>query len=455
MLTNEKLAHELTLDPEFSLKKPALSDLEASVREMARKAFFDQVRQDFIKGNFGTHVPEFLNDIKDQLIAMVSEKGKIAAEIHEALDIAYISHQIKNKTLNLPLVLQFIVSKMSQLCAPLRDAAIRKITTELSTATEAAAFVPIFDQILIVLDDMKLDLANYKLQTLRPHLKTQAVEYEKSKFRQSLAQIKPSNSNNNKSKVSELLPRTKTWLAHTTTQKVQTAKDRNPENIDLPENRVRYTDILHDALLGLVFSNSAVTPDTIAETLVMDGARVFSFQNEGQMIVIISALLMLVQNIVTEGRGDKAFLANLKDRLVAMLKAPEGLSVDNLALEIIASCDGLVVEKRMAKLRSVAKHEAVDTVEGLEESRKDLIRTMVDKTLSTKDPVFGLLKRRVQACIKTHVVSGSFKREGLDKAGLDVVRTELEAFSYRVAIWVRYNGEVYGEWYDEILNDLM
>ncbi|KAJ3023265.1 UNVERIFIED_CONTAM: hypothetical protein HDU68_008709 [Siphonaria sp. JEL0065] len=219
-----------------------------------------------------------------------------------------------------------------------------------------------------------------------------------------------------------------------------TAKERNPENIDLPENRVRYTDILHDALL--------VTPDNIVETFLMDSARVFGFQNEGQLIVVIAALLMLVQNIVSEGRGDKAFLAGLKDRLVVMLKAPEELSLENLALDIIANCEALVLEKKRSRLRVVGKESEEGSLEGLDENR------MVHKTLSTKDPVFGLLKRRVQACIKAHVVSGSFKREGLDKAGLDVVRIELEAFSYRVAIWVRYN-EVYGEWYDEILKDLI
>ncbi|ORY50698.1 Tcp11-domain-containing protein [Rhizoclosmatium globosum] len=453
LLTNEKLAHELTLDPEFSLKKPELSELETQVRAMARKAFFEQVTQEFARGNYGTHVPEFLKDIKDQLMSMVSEKGKIAAEIQEALDMDFITHQIKNKTLNLPSIMQFIVSKMAQLCAPLRDAAIRNITSDLTDARSGTDFVPIFDQILLVLDDMKLDLANYRLQTLRPHLKTQAVEYEKSKFKESLAAARKQSGANNDVPIAALLPRTKAWLAQTTQAKIQTARERNPENIDLPENRVRYTDILHDALLGLVFSNTAVTPDTIAETLVMDGARVFAFQNEGQLIVIVSALLMLVQNIVSEGRGDKGFLNALKDRLVALLKAPEGLSVENLALEIISSCEALVIDKKRGMLRATGRDSSV--VEGLDETRKGLIRNMVDKTLSTKDPVFGLLKRRVQACIKAHVVSGSFKREGLDKAGLDVVRTELEAFSYRVAIWVRYNGEVYGEWYDDILKDLI
>jgi hypothetical protein len=62
-LSNEQLAHELTLDPEFSLKKPQLSPLETQIRQVARKAFFDSVREAFDRGDYG-HVPDFIANMK-------------------------------------------------------------------------------------------------------------------------------------------------------------------------------------------------------------------------------------------------------------------------------------------------------------------------------------------------------------------------------------------------------
>ncbi|KAJ3200446.1 hypothetical protein HDU82_008903 [Entophlyctis luteolus] len=448
LLSNQKLAHELTLDPEFNLKKPQLNEIEQKVRHAARKAFFDQVKQTFKDGQFDVHVPEFLVDIKQQILSMVSAKGKFAVEIEEALDLEFIKQQIKNKSLNLVGLLQFILSKMALLCAPQRDNSIKAIVSELAAVTGPEGLASVFDGILTVLDDMKLDLANYKLQSLRPHLKTQAVEYEKAKFKEYFESAKVLGP----STAAAVLPRTKAWLEQTVNLKAQTARDRNPENVDLPENKIRYADILHDALLNLVFSPIAVSPEAIAETLIMDCERVFKFQNEGQLIVIVASLLMLVQNIVVESRGNKAFLGALKDRLLALLKAPEGLTVESLGLEIISKCDELVLEKRRSQMNLAGKSS--DFIEGLDDAKKDMVRNMVDKTLSTKDPVFGLLKRRVQASIKSHVLSGLFKREGLEKAGLNVVSTELEGFSTRVAIWVRFNMEVYAEWYDEILHEL-
>ncbi|KAJ3417303.1 hypothetical protein HDV05_005759 [Chytridiales sp. JEL 0842] len=425
-MSNEQLAHELTLDPEFSLKKPTLSPLEAQIRQVARKAFFDSVIESFNKGDF-SHVPEFIEDMRKELLSMVSENGKIATDIKEKLDVDFIRHQIKHNSLNVQPLLAYIVQKMSQLCAPLRDQSIRALDASITSASKPADYVPIIDSILTILEDMKLDLANYRLQSLRPHLKEQAVTYEKARFTNAVARKEVT------------LERTKEWLAGAVKERAEVAKARNPEGVVIPENKVRFTDVFHDAILGLVFSNVAVNPSNVPETMMMDAARIYGFQNEGQRITIVAALLMLTQNGVPELRGDSSFLMGLKDTLTILLKEPENLTVENLAAQVIKSVSDALMTRRNKTL---------------DDERKGLIKTMVEKTLSTKDPVFGLLRRRIQATIKAHVVNGTFKKEGLERSGLELVRTELENFSYRVAVWVKFNGEVFTEWYDEILTEL-
>jgi hypothetical protein len=426
-LTNEQLAHELTLDPEFALKKPQRTELEESVRNMARKAYFDSVREAFEKEQYSTYIPEFIDDIKKQLLSMVNEKGKIASDLNEYLDIALIRQQIEHKNLNLPNLLTYIITKMGMLCAPVRDPSIQAIKSIITSSKKSSDLVAAFDSILEILEDMKLDLANHRLQQLRPHMKIQAVNYEKNKFKEALG----------KSTVS--LEKTKKWLSEAVAEKRRTLAARNPENVDIPENTLKFTDTFHDAILSLVFGNTAVTPETLPETLIMDGQRLFGFQNQGQMITVVASLLMLTQNTVSELRGDKAFVVGLKDTLMALLKDPEGLTVENISAQIVASSSTMLKQRRSKEL---------------DEERIGMIKSMVEKTLSTRDPIFNLLRRRIMACVKAHVVSGTFKREGLERAGLDLVRSELESFSYKVALWVRFNGEVYNEWYDLILKEL-
>ncbi|KAI8855011.1 T-complex protein 11-domain-containing protein [Chytridium lagenaria] len=460
-LSNEQLAHELTLDPDFSLKKPQLSELEEAIRTQARKAFFDSVQQAFDRKEFIYYVPDFIEDIRKQILAMVSEKGKIAAEIKEVLDIELIKQQIDKKVVNLKSLLTYIVSKMAQLCAPIRDSAMRSVTAHVAALPESpftdaaeplSRLSSIFDAILVILDDMRLDLANFRLQSLRPHLRPQAAEYERGKFATALERGEIT------------LDRTKQWLSDSAKEKEGVAKARNPEGVDIPENRVRYTDIFHEAALGLVFSPPATGSHdaVLPETLLLDASRLRKFQEEAQKLNVVAALLTLTQNTVGEIRGDRAALLGLKDALLILLSDTEGLEVDHLSAQIISSVSSSIASRRAAVNAATGRQvHAEATLPGSSGSvlgaREDIIKTMVAKILSpgAKDPILSLLRRRLQASVKTHVASGTFKREGLERAGLDLIKTELEAYSLKVATWVRFNGEVYSDWYDEILREVV
>ncbi|KAJ3216550.1 hypothetical protein HDU67_009335 [Dinochytrium kinnereticum] len=459
-LSNEQLAHELTLDPDFALKKPQLSPLEESIRTQARRAFFDSVQQSFDKQEFSVHVPDFIEDIRRQILSMVSEKGKIAAEIKEVLDIDHIKQQIDRKVVSIKSLLTYIVTKMAQLCAPIRDSAMRAVTSSVKALPEnpftsvpdeaMSKLASMFDAILLILEDMKLDLANFRLQSLRPHLRPQAAEYEKKKFADALR------------RGDVTLDRTRAWLTSSAKEKEDVARARNPEGVDIPENRIRYTDIFHEAILGLVFSPppSATAEATLPETLTLDAARLRKFQEEAQRLNVTAALLTLTQNAVHEIRGDRAALMGLKDALLILLSDSEGLDVDHLSAQIISSVSSFILSRRAAVNAAAGRtvhSDASANEAGVLGQREGLIRTMVSKILGPGrgDPILGLLRRRIQACVKAHVASGAFKKEGLERAGLDVIRAELEAFSLRVAIWVRFNGEVYSGWYDGILGEVV
>lgn len=64
-LTNEQLAHELIMDPEFKLMRhEPTNDLEKRVRMMAEKAFFDKVAQDIEQGKPELSLPSLIVDVK-------------------------------------------------------------------------------------------------------------------------------------------------------------------------------------------------------------------------------------------------------------------------------------------------------------------------------------------------------------------------------------------------------
>jgi hypothetical protein len=70
-LTNEQLAHEIIIDPEFELQPPKRNKLEDRVRSMATKAFFDSARAEFEKGKYDVWIPNLLSDVKQVCLILI------------------------------------------------------------------------------------------------------------------------------------------------------------------------------------------------------------------------------------------------------------------------------------------------------------------------------------------------------------------------------------------------
>ena len=64
-MTNEQIAHELVLDPDFQIKPPQKSALEEQVTAMAKKAFFDAARTEFLQNKYLTYLPGLITDVKE------------------------------------------------------------------------------------------------------------------------------------------------------------------------------------------------------------------------------------------------------------------------------------------------------------------------------------------------------------------------------------------------------
>lgn len=344
------------------------------------------------------------------LINLLPEKSKLRIELHEALDTNLIEQQIEKKVFDVKGCLDYVTSKMLQFCAPVRDAAINEIKTETD-------LVVIFQKILDVLEDMKLDLMNYQLQSIKPLVKHQAVEYEQKKFTESLE----------KNEIT--LSKTTNWLEKYAELLKESSSSRNPENIDHPDLKVSYEKVYHDAFLGLIFSTSRLELSEIPETFHLDIERLLFMQNEAQALTIVAALTMLLKNIVPALRSNSNAMVEIKKELLSLLEAAD-TSVENMALYLIE------------------KTKNISTINAEQET---LISNMVEKTVSFNDGVFSLISRRMQTIVRHQMEKSTFKKESLSSYGLDTIESELENLSRRIYLLVKHNKEVYVNHYDSIL----
>ncbi|KAI8363832.1 T-complex protein 11-domain-containing protein [Choanephora cucurbitarum] len=403
-ITNEFLAHELIMDPEFKLQRHGPTDeLEKRVRLMAEKAFFDKLEQDIQQGKADMSLPSVIQDVKMRLLSLVRPHTSLHKQIDESIDLSLIKQQIKQHSFDMQHMISYVLNTMSGMCAPVRD-------EEIQNAKASPGMIDQIRSILTILDNMNLDLANFRLRSLRPHLMSIAVEYEREKFATMLNQG------------TIQLVRTKTWLTDSTQKLCQVAAERNPEGV-LPEKNNKPS---HDAVFEDAFVSLLVQPQPIAhlsdlpETLYLDVKRMGEYQNEVQATTMVAALLMLAKNF---GSVHQQQLSRLASRLFAMLE-DSSTSIDNLALEI----------ERSANVRPER-------------------RAM---TINQTDTVYSLLSRRISSVIRNTIQNNQFVTEAvLTSNGLDPIRAQLQSISLKVLRLANHNRKVYSSWYSDIIAEAL
>jgi hypothetical protein len=301
---------------------------------------------------------------------------------------------------------------------------------------------------LDIFEKMKLDLANFRLKSIKPELKRQAVEYERGRFCNALENGEVS------------LIKTESWLISSFKALEKIAAERNPENIDRPDLKIKFGQVFNHAFLSLLFSTTPIDQKTLAETFSMDQKRIFELQNEIQACTIVSALTLLSKNIIPQLRADEAALQGLANSLFRLLKEKE-TSLDRLSQEIIDSANLLIHkhQKSISKLSEMTANPTEQAYKSVTSEQETMIISMVEKTVSYKDAFFSVLSRRLERIVKDTLEKNSvansngnvIKSGALKKNGLEVIEKEFSALVERIGVLVKYNREVYGPLYDDIL----
>lgn len=331
--------------------------------------------------------------------------------INDAIDLTIIEQQLNQNAFSIQSMIHYVLDTMASMCAPVRDEEIQRVRTSNESMTEQ------IKQVIAILENMSLDLANFRLRSLRPHLMSMAVEYEREKFASML----------NDGTIQ--LVRSKSWLSQSANKLCQVAAQRNPEGVQPQKNNKPSHDaIFEDAFVSLLCQPQPITElEHVPETLSLDARRMADFQNEVQATTMVAALIMLARNF---GSASPQTLSDLAIKLFSMLE-DGSTTIDNLASEIERSVN-------------------------VKPERREMVRTMVDKTVSHNDTVYSLLSRRVASVIKSTVQNNRFVTDAvLSSNGLEHVRSNLQSISLKIQRLAHHHRKVYASWYDEIITEAL
>ncbi|XP_030635669.1 T-complex protein 11-like protein 2 [Chanos chanos] len=433
-LSNLSLAHEIIMNRKFHVEQPDLpqSSLEKRVKDIVHKAFWD-----CLESELNDDPPEYehaiklLEEIRDTLLSFLNPgANRLRTQIMEVLDMDLIRQQADNDAVDIQGLASYIISTMGKFCAPVRDNEIKKLEES------SADIVSLFKEIFRVLDLMKMDMINFTIQSLRPELEKQSVEYERAKFH-------------------NILERTPNALAHTTewikASLEEVLLSMPPrEKPSEPGKNVNGTPspmlVLNTAFVRLIMWGRHKGP--LPETLMTDEVRLQELRRCLQLLQAVASVLLIICSAVGGAvSGLPALIERLKKMTSVLLEGMHSQNfhlteaLENVSVQIFSELNKSLTERNYPPLPG---------------DLQTTLRGQICGITQESNPIRSLVEGRVQQYLQVVLSTpNSHKSPPSTPNGLGVIQPELTALAISYVNVVNYNKKVYGPFYVNILKGLL
>ncbi|CAG0913636.1 unnamed protein product [Notodromas monacha] len=426
---NMALAHEIAVDQNFKLEEKAnpSSPLEDKVKQMMNKAFFDVLRSKLNESppDF-TMALDLLREIKEDLHAcLMPHNTRTKEEIDTKMDSQLLKQQADAGQLEIMPYLQYCVSIMAKICCRVRDDAIMEMT-------RMTDIPDLFRNVLETLKSMKLDLANFTISAIRPHLQAQSVEYERKKFSEFLKAC-PSG-----------LENTTNWLKKHCDE--MRKSESLPNFADATQRKILIARIITSAYLELLTWTSS---DSYPETCSLDFARFISLGEMLQSVSLLGTVMLItMMNAGQIPQGLPGFRETLKKKLKILL---EDESAEKTELEEKLRGAGEVIAKDIDE--ALVAHSPLGVVGDVRLS-VEVKASLIDQIASAADPnhnIRKLVEQRIRGFLEI-IINSATASPTKFPPGLTSVHEELKELAAMFLQLTVHNRRVFMSYYADIIN---
>ncbi|XP_019594136.1 T-complex protein 11-like protein 1 isoform X1 [Rhinolophus sinicus] len=434
-VTNMVLAHEIIVNGDFRIKPIELPEdsLEKRVKEIVHKAFWDclsvQLSDDPPSYD---HAIKLVGEIKETLLSfLLPGHTRLRNQITEVLDLDLIKQQAENAALDISKLAEFIIGMMGTLCAPVRDEEVQKLKN-------IKEIVPLFRAIFSVLDLMKVDMANFSVSSIRPHLMQQSVEYERKKF-QELLEKQP----NSLDFVTQWLEEAADDLMN---QKYKNALPAGGGASGSDEGPVpNPVAVQNHAYLRLLRWDHLQRP--FPETVLMDQSRFQELQLQLEQLTILGAVLLVTFSMAASGIASQANFAEKLKMIVKILLTDMHLPSFRLKDALTTIGEKVCLEVSSCLSQCGFAPFTMD--------KEIVLKGQIQAVASPDDPIRRIMDSRILTFLETYLASGHQKPLPTVPGGLGPVQTELEEVAVKFVRLVNYNKMVFSPYYDAILSKIL
>ncbi|XP_027300838.3 T-complex protein 11 homolog isoform X1 [Anas platyrhynchos] len=428
------LAHEIVLNGDFKLQMGNFSpfSLENRVKETLHKAFWDNLKEQISASppNY-TQAIQLLQEIKEALLSLLLPRhNRLQSRIEEALDMELIRQEAEHGVLDICGLTTYILDTMAMLCAPVRDEEVQG----LQSLTDPAQ---LFREIFRVLDLMKMDMLNFSIQSLRPHLRDHSIQYERKKFQELLDKLPNS------------LDHTTEWLREAAAEVSASLSESQPHSAAL-QGAVggspalpSLTAVLNQGYMNLLCWEPG--QKEYPETLLMDQARLQEVRAQVNQLATTAAVLLVTSSTCGSALfGSPGFVARLKLVTKVLL---EGLSCTRCEEALQDISDQVLQE--VSRALSQLGYPALTSDRCA--SLKGQIKSIADKS----NTVWHVIEQRIHLFLSRFISPDGWNSQKDFPKGLDAIQEELQEVGRRFRSVIHHNRQVFGPFYLGILKKVL
>ncbi|XP_043447163.1 T-complex protein 11 homolog [Prionailurus bengalensis] len=434
-----KLNNNTGMNRDFHMEEKVLppSSLEGKVKETMHNAFWDHLKEQLsaTPPDFSCAL-ELLKEIKEILLSLLlPRQNRLRSDIEEALDTELLKQKAEHGALDVPHLSKYILDTMTLLCAPVRDEAVQK----LENITDP---VWLLRGIFQVLGLMKMDMVNYTIQSLQPHLQEHSIQHERATF-QELLNKQPS-----------LLSHTTKWLTQAAadlTTPLPTCPDTSdsasvasssPSEAAISPEPLSPTMVLSQGFLNLLLWDPE--DEDFPETLLTDRTQLQELESQLSQLTILASVLLVASSFSGSVLfGSPQFVDKLKhitkDVMEEFKSRPEE-AMQTVSEQVSQEIHQSLKNMGLAALSSENTASLIGQLQNIAK-KENCVRSVIDQ--------------RIHLFLKCCLVLG-VQRSLLDlPGGLTVIEAELAELGQKFVSLTHRNQKVFGPYYTEILKTLI
>lgn len=434
-VTNMALAHEIVLNGDFQIKAVDLPEnsLKKRVKDIVHKAFWDCLSSQLSEDPpTYDHAIKLVGEIKETLLSfLLPGHTRLRNQITEVLDLDLIKQEAENGALDISKLAEFIIGMMGTLCAPVRDEEVHKLK-------DIKEIVPLFRAIFSVLDLMKVDMVNFAVSSIRPHLMQQSVEYERMKFQEFLEK-QP----NALDFVTQWLEEAADDLMNQKYKNVLPAAGGAADSGDAPLPSP--ATVQNYAYLKLLKWDHVQRP--FPETVVMDQPRFQEFQIQLEHLSLLGSVLLVTFSMAGPGISSQANFAEKLKMIVKILLTDMHLPSFHLKDALTTVGEKVCLE--------VSSYLSLCGFSPFTPDKETALKGQIQAVASPDDSVRRIMDSRILTFLETYLASGHRKSLPSVPGGLGPIQKELEDVAIKFVRLVNYNKMVFSPYYDAILSKIL